>query len=588
MGNVAIYARVSTKDKQDFKRQISDCLTAIGDKYSSNNIDTYPDKISGYSPTENRPQLEALLAKIKEDNGYYDCIYITEISRLGRDPKQTRNLIDDLTEKKIPIHITSINRQTLDENGERDTIMSIVIQVLIEFADSESRTMKKRSKSGLLQSAKDGKAGGSNNLPYGYYKENKTKLLLINEDEAKIIKEIFEYYKAGNGTKKIAGYLNEKNIPTRTNISAAGKTINFKIKKNADDIIWSDKQIHDILKNTLYKGERVFKGNIFDIEPIISEQLFDECTLIRTTKTHRNYLTTYTYILKDLLVCGCCGRNYFAKYKPVPNGDKVYICSSRLLKAGNCGNIGVNISLIESMVYDVIYTPAILKYIGDENVKEQLQQTIQQLETDLNIKTNELQSNKKEISILLNAHLKGYIKEEPFVDKNKELENTTTAINKSIEIIKKTLFENKDALDKFLDRNTTLERLSNAKNNRTDLINIVRQIINKIIVTKIDNNNVLISIFFKINGVEILVPLHYILDVNGVRKKPKQYNYLDFQKSQSNPIYNNNNILLVDVSEIKNEFETKLEYGLESNGLFGKIWITIKNENYLFIKESDI
>ena len=109
-----------------------------------------------------------------------------------------------------------------------------------------------------------------------------------------------------------------------------------------------------MLRNTIYKGERKYKGEIIVAPAIISVELFDECQSIMSGKTHRNYMTSYIYLLKDLLICGCCGRNYFARYKPAKGGDKVYICSSRLKKGAGCKNIGVNISLIESAIYNEI------------------------------------------------------------------------------------------------------------------------------------------------------------------------------------------------------------------------------------------
>src|SRR3954463_16102703 len=110
MGRVAIYARVSTLDKQDYQRQISDCKTAIGTKYTENNIEIFAEQISGYKENESRPQLSKLLSLIENDPTYFSKIYCTELSRLGRDPRSTRKMLDDLTDKKIPVFITSINR----------------------------------------------------------------------------------------------------------------------------------------------------------------------------------------------------------------------------------------------------------------------------------------------------------------------------------------------------------------------------------------------------------------------------------------------------------------------------------------------
>lgn len=541
MTKIAIYVRVSTVDKQDYQRQISDCLTAIGDKYTKDNIDIYGEKISGYVKQENRPQLELMLSKI-EAGEIYDMIYITEVSRLGREPEATRKLIDYLTTKKIPIFITSINKSTLDENGERDTVMNIVIQVLIEFSNAEAVTFKKRSISGLLQSAKSGKVGGGAYLPYGY-KKGDDKMMIIDTNEAKIIVDIFNYYKAGAGAKKIAGYLNDRKIKTKMNILAPDKIINFKIEKNSNSVKWSDKTVLDIISNPLYKGDRRYKGIIIPAPAIISSELFDECEQIRTTKTNRNYLTTYTYLLKDTVVCGCCGRNYFAKYKPTPTGDKVYICSSRLIKGGNCGNVGVNISLLESMVFNIISTASILKYIDDsKRPKESIVSTISTLETDLKINEKLIMSNENKKELLLNAYLNETIKPEAFTTKSNELESIVTNLIESNYKIKKAILDNKIMLEKYADKKHTMDMLMNAKDNRTELKQIYNQLIDKIILTNISPSKIMVSISFSLNGKIIIPPITYILDLNGIRKGTPEFKYFEYNSALPQPSYTNNKL----------------------------------------------
>src|SRR5690606_29185468 len=98
--------------------------------------------------------------------------------------------------------------------------------------------------------------------------------------------------------------------------------VNYATPRRGADIKWSDKTVLDIVSNSLYYGARRYKGEIFEAPAIITKELFDKCEQVRESKTHRNYLTSYTYLLKDLIKCGCCGRNFFARYKPTAKGDK--------------------------------------------------------------------------------------------------------------------------------------------------------------------------------------------------------------------------------------------------------------------------
>jgi len=523
MGKISIYARVSTADKQDYARQISDCLTAIGDKYQKEDIEIFAEQISGYKKKEHRPQLTKLMNIIENDSKYFDCIYVTEISRLGRDPKETRNLIDTLTDKKIPLFITSINRKTLEENGERDSVMNIILQVLMEFSDSESKTMKKRSRSGLLESAKNkGNAGGGKYLAYGYTKDE-TKKLIIDEDEAEVIKEIFQLYKAGNGCKKIAGYLNDKNVPTR--VSKFGNQImKFNIEKNSDDVIWSDKTINDIIRNSIYKGDRKYKDEIISAPAIISRQMYDECVEIMNTKTHRNYLTTYNYALKDLLVCGCCGRNYFAKFKPVVGGDKVYICSSRLIKGGNCGNVGVNISLIESAIYNEIEERLIHIFNTPKDNQDQIKSSIDRLEKEsisIQKQIDKIESRKNKV---LELYENDRLSIEKYDERINEINNEETELDNKLKLVSQELFDLKKYFDKDDNEGELYKLLIEAKTNRTVLSTVFKELIDKVVITPHDANNVIVDIYIN-RGLKSTLAIRIVLDLKSLKMKPAQYKY---------------------------------------------------------------
>lgn len=550
MGKVAIYARVSTIDKQDYNRQISDCKTAIGDKYSEDNIEIFAEKVSGYKPNAERHELLKMLAKIETDPKYYDVIYITEISRLGRDPRTTRNIIDDLTDKKVPIFITSINRQTLDEFGERDSIMSIILQVLMEFANSESLTMKRRSKSGILESLKRGNASGGKYTQYGYRKDE-NKQLVIDDVESIVIKEIFELYKNGNGFKKIKSILNQKKIPTRVN-GFGNQLMNFKTVKTADQVIWSDKTINDIVTNPIYKGLRRIKGEkiidgedydgeiikrdgekykslYFDAPAIISSELFDECQDILKNKTHRNYITTYDYLLKDLMTCGICGRNMFAKFKPVVNGDTVYICSSRLIKGGNCGNKGVNINYLDSVLYDMLIGQKALidKIDKSDKMIPIIKIEIESITTQIKIEEDERFKLNKKVERLKSLYLASDMDIEEFNKLNKDFKKNLKNIDTKLSLLNKSLNEQNDILFKISNKKNDIDFLKNLSTNRHEIASIFKQFISRIFITKLPiAGDVLIDIHLKIGKQVKQSSLKLVLDNYVMRFRNPQYSYI--------------------------------------------------------------
>ncbi|MFC2119390.1 recombinase family protein, partial [Bacteroidota bacterium] len=501
-----------------------------------------------------RPELERLDKIIEEKPDYFSCIYTSEISRIGRNPKQTRSIIDKWTDLGVPLYIQSLSQSTIGKDGKRNTNMSIILQVLIEYADLEAEIFKTRSKSGLLNSAKNGKAGGGLYLPYGY-KKNRLKMLVVDSKESVIIKDIFKLYKEGNGIKAISNILNEKNVPTRTNISYGNKKINFKIPKLGSEVRWSDKQIHDILQNPIYKGDRRFKEHLLSAPAIIDKELFDNCNELLKNKRTRNITSVYTYLLKDIMICGRCGRNYFGRFKPIQNGDKVYICSSKLKKGESCGNCGVNIKLIESVIYnELIHSDLVVKYVDSvRSIRSELESKIVKLRRQIKIDESNLNGKKEEVERLLIRYTKGGVDDELFEKFEAKIKIEEESLKKKIRLAKKELRSNVKTLEGFDISETTKQMMLKAKFDRNELQLIFQQLFTKLIINQLDANTVLVTAFFKVNEEELAFPAKYLLDIGGIRKKTKEYRYMGMYKMDNEPTFQDN-ILVDDVSPIKKEF----------------------------------
>jgi site-specific DNA recombinase len=553
MKKIAIYARVSTNNgTQDYQRQINDLTSVIlNHGYTEDQIEIFAEKISGYTKKDDREELSNLINIIEKDNKHFEKIYCTEISRLGRNPIQVRQTTDYLDSVKVPVFISSLGRATLNPDGSRDFVISILLTVLMEFAHLESEQLKERSRSGLRKSALDGKAGGSRHLPYGYAKAP-DKMLIVDKEEAEVVRLMFQLYKEGNGVKIINGVLNQKGIPTRYNKAYAGQTIKFNVAKDADKIKWSDKTVLDIITNPLYKGQRRFKGELIAAPRIISDELFDECEQIRLNKTHRNNLTEYTYLFKDIIKCGCCNRNYYGRYKPVEGGDKIYFCSSSRFKGARCPNKGVNIMLLETAVYnELCSTEAVLKYISEtKEIKKQLEQDVNRLEHQLRAEECLLPAKQAEKKRLLDLVLSDIIGQDAFKEKNEQLEIQLSNIAKKTRLIKKELSDKKILLSKQTGTGATKRMLLEAATNRTELASIFKQIIHKVIINDLSSRYCLATVYLQLNGVVLKVPLKVIIDKISIRKKVAKYTTLRAMVHE--PVFNEN-VLLVDKQDILNE-----------------------------------
>jgi len=599
MTKYAFYVRVSTKQKQDYKRQIEDLHSiARTQGIKKKDIDIYQEKLSGYD--NSRPQLQELIDKITTDNNYYACIYITEISRLGRSPRKIREILWMLEDLKVNLYIQKGSINLLENDGSTNPLGKLVLDIMINLADEEAITFKERSKSGILSSIKAGRVGGGKFKPYGFTK-GKNKMLVIDEEEAEHVRLIFDLYKTGKGTKAIANALNnDDDIKTRSHKSFGEKPMNKHTGKLGNEVQWSDKTVDDILKNPIYKGKRRYYGGkenrrkkvpptLIDVnlpETIIDPQLWDECMEIRKTKSHRNYLTEYTYLLKDKLVCGICGRNYFAKYKPTPHGDKVYICSGRIKKNGNCGNVGVNISLLESAIFnEIVGSDSILKHI---NNKDEIKNRLKDEKTNLKEVITSTERQVIEISTSIDgvdnlqivAQGKGQSDRVQRLDKKLlEYENKLANAKKTLSKAKHKLIITREALITRSDLETTTEVLKTYKSERIKLRAVYLQIIDKVIINVIDTKTVMANVFISIDGILLPMSLKLFLDISGMRKKQKIYSYLPLVDWNLELMYDDTNRLTTVMDGIKEEL-----FIIEENaGMIEAEYVSIPNENILQI-----
>ena len=153
----------------------------------------------------------------------------------------------------------------------------------------------------------------------------------------------------GVSTSRIAKLLNEKNIKTKYN-----KT-------------WLASTIYYLLKNPRYKGERPYKtveGGFVPIEPIVDSLDWEKVQLSLTAnKVYSGAPQTHNYLLKGILRCNCCGMRY---HGVVSKKNNYYACISRTKKhlKDKCDNIGINITKLDSLIWDRLFMDKILGYNG--------------------------------------------------------------------------------------------------------------------------------------------------------------------------------------------------------------------------------
>ena len=597
MVNLAIYLRVSTA-QQTYTRQEQDIRNYISKNYHEGecNIDVYAENISGFKNSKDRPELQKMLDKINVDPKFYKCIYITELSRIGRNPIDARTIITDLLNKGIDVCVTSTNGGShfLNHDGSINKTQFAVLGLLMDFAQIEIDVLKSRSASGMREKVKNGGANGGVFVPFGYAK-NEHKKLVIDEEEAEVIRFIFNKYEEGYGMVGIGNQLNAMQIKTRVN-KAFGEKMNK--DKVGNSVVWSKSQIYKILSNSLYHGVRTFRriktrnengimidnSEEFDAPElaIISKDLFDKCQVIRKNKISkgRNLATKNVVLLQYLTKCGVCGRNYTHK---ISAGRKLYHCSSNIVTtAPTCSNTGVNIDLVDSVIYEILCSSeTVLKYLNDtDSIKKDLTKKIKDLEVSIPILEKDLRLNETKIERLLDTKLEGGVSPERFQTKNKELETISNNLTNQLKIQRSQLKSNLLSV-----RNLSKVKLDNsilkqAKNDRNKLHSIFNQLIKKVTIKSINYQFVSLDMKFHIQGNEVDGILRVVVSRKDIRKKPYKFHYNTKYIPDFNPE--------LEIEDYFEKFNDYNEYEYSSLADYNKIidkFTLVADENIIILEK---
>ena len=226
---VTFYARVSTdRDEQlnSLENQVQYYTELIQSKPNWKFVPGYVDEgISGGS-TKKRDNFNRMIRDAKA--GMFDFIITKEISRFSRSTLDSIKYTQELLDYNVGVFFQNDNINTLDTDSEFRLV------IMAGVAQDEIRKLSERLKFGFRQAIKNGHVLGNDKL-YGY--DKKDCVLTVNEEEAEIIRIIFDLY--GNqrlGTRTISKRLMELGYTSR--------------EGNAFNTL----TIRHILENPKYKG----------------------------------------------------------------------------------------------------------------------------------------------------------------------------------------------------------------------------------------------------------------------------------------------------------------------------------------------
>ena len=391
--NAVSYARFSSSNQREASIEIQQEHI---NRYCKENgitiIKEYVDR--AFSATsDNRPQFQQMIKDA--ESGMFSYVVVYNSSRFAR------NLQDHLRYRSIlesyGIRIISVN-ENFDETTPEGDLMSNFMMSINQFY---SKDLGRKTYLGCLETAKACKHVGGV-PPYGYGVDKDQKYYII-EEEAKVVRLVFEMTDKGHTYKEIAEMCDTLGYRTRK-----GKKIKadfyrmLRCRKYIGEFIWSVKRKSPILNrpmsNVLHEESEVVRIPN-GMPAIISEELFlrVQKRLDTADRTRTNY-ERRDYLLSSMIRCGTCGYKMYVDRNINGNGKGNYMrfnyrCYSGSKGRAECDTKDFRVDQLDSYITNLLFNVLI-----NERYSKNIYRLIREkLGIDYDRAKKDLISNQKEI-----------------------------------------------------------------------------------------------------------------------------------------------------------------------------------------------
>ena len=409
----ALYCRLSRDDELSGESNSIKNQKLILSKYARDNkfqnIRFFVD--DGYSGTTfTRPAFMEIMELAEQGN--IGTIIVKDHSRLGRNRLVVGQLLE---EDFVRLNIRYI---AIMDNIDSSKGLNDFLPIQDWFNEMHAKNTSQKVRAVLKNKGESG-ISLANNVPYGYKKdENDKTKWIIDEQSAKIVKEIFNLFIQGHGTCEIARILKEKEILTPAEYSTS---IGIKLSSKPQELEhqWNAVTVAGILDRQEYIGDTVnFKSTARSYkdktrvnlpkedrkvfknthEPIIDEHTWNIVKQLRGNR--KKYAKSgKKSIFSGLLFCYDCGKKLYFK-SPVSDkkAKEHYRCSSYKSSRASCTSHYITDEALQNIVLENIQKViSYMKSYEDLFIKEQLAKSTQDELKQISKNKKELEQAKKRI-----------------------------------------------------------------------------------------------------------------------------------------------------------------------------------------------
>ena len=375
--HAAIYLRLSQEDGD----------ISVSDKNESNSISTQRDLIhaylqkqadilyetefcdDGYTGTNfDRPGFNDMMKAVREKR--VDCIVVKDLSRFGRDYIESGKYIQKIF-PMLGIRFIAINDgYDSADTGNQSNDFVLPFKNLIN--DSYCRDISIKSRSNLEVKRRNGEFV-NNFAVFGYMRSPDDKhKLIVDEEAAVIVRNIFNWKQEGWNAQQIANHLNKLHFPSPMEYKKkCGQNFrtSFKTKTTAE---WSAVAVLRILKNPVYTGVLEQGKTTTPNYKVKTKVVKDESKWARVENAHEAIITPAQFeLVQTVLGMDTCraenndeiypfsGMIYCAEcqspmlHRAATSGGKkyhYYVCSGNKKDKNSCTTHNIKCDLVEDVV----------------------------------------------------------------------------------------------------------------------------------------------------------------------------------------------------------------------------------------------
>ena len=401
----------------------------------------------------NRPELQKMLAYLKEDGGI-DYVIVHKLDRLAR------NRADDV-EINRAFEDAGVRLVSTSENIDQTPGGMLLHGIMSSIAEFYSRNLANEVIKGMGEKARNG--GTLGKAPLGYLNvrardENgrEVRTIALDEERAPLIRLAFTEYATGQWTtKRLAAHLHDRGLTTVPTARKPAKAV-------------SGAQLHRMLRHPYYKGTISFQGVEYPgaHDPLVDEETWSQVQAVLDSHRFGERERRHNHHLKTTVYCGLCGARLLVQNTRNSKGDlyPYFICARRQ-RTHDCAFRAVLIDVVEEQM-NALYRTIQLGRQDRQLVEQYVREEISRLERDKDRTIRSLTTRRTNIEDkrrrLMHAHYEGAVPLDLLKEEQAKLTSELDHIERQLAAYQADITEVRQRLTQALDLLEDCHRLYQA------------------------------------------------------------------------------------------------------------------------------